>query len=136
MEEAKIKEILKHEADSILNLPVDDNYNKAIDLIVNQVNKKGGKLVTSGMGKAGRHHDGAARIGRAQQRVDRADQPPLRRDVQRHHFPRSTRSAGGPWKCRRNACRRRCRIWGRVHVRGSSPSDWSGYFPCCRERRG
>ena len=40
MEEAKIKEILKHEADSILNLPVDDNYNKAIDLIVNQVNKK------------------------------------------------------------------------------------------------
>ena len=32
MEEAKIKEILKHEADSILNLPVDDNYNKAIDL--------------------------------------------------------------------------------------------------------
>src|SRR5574344_2649991 len=53
MEEAKIKEILKHEADSILNLPVDDNYNKAIDLIVNQVNKKGGKLVTSGMGKAG-----------------------------------------------------------------------------------
>src|SRR5574344_150800 len=53
MEEAKIKEILKHEADSILNLPVDDNYNKAIELIVNQMNKKGGKLVTSGMGKAG-----------------------------------------------------------------------------------
>ncbi|MBQ4035265.1 MAG: SIS domain-containing protein, partial [Paludibacteraceae bacterium] len=53
MEESKIREILKHEADSILNLPVTDDYTKAIDLIVEQVNKKGGKLVTSGMGKAG-----------------------------------------------------------------------------------
>ena len=53
MEESKIKEILRHEADSILNLPITDDYTKAIDLIVEQVNKKGGKLVTSGMGKAG-----------------------------------------------------------------------------------
>lgn len=53
MEESKIKEILKYEADSIMNLPVNENYNQAIDLIVEQVNKKGGKLVTSGMGKAG-----------------------------------------------------------------------------------
>ncbi len=53
MEESKIKEILKYEADSIMNLPVNENYNQAIDLIVEQVNKKGGKLVTSGIGKAG-----------------------------------------------------------------------------------
>ncbi|MBQ0028851.1 MAG: SIS domain-containing protein [Paludibacteraceae bacterium] len=53
MEEAKIRELLQHEANSILNLPVTDDYTKAINLIVEQVNKKGGKLVTSGMGKAG-----------------------------------------------------------------------------------
>lgn len=53
MEEAKIREILKHEADSIMNLPVTDNYTKAINLIIEQVHHKGGKLVTSGMGKAG-----------------------------------------------------------------------------------
>lgn len=53
MEEAKIRELLQHEANSILNLPVTDDYTNAINLIVEQVNKKGGKLVTSGMGKAG-----------------------------------------------------------------------------------
>ena len=53
MEEKRIREILKHEAESILNLPVSEAYNQAINLIVEQVNKKGGKLVTSGMGKAG-----------------------------------------------------------------------------------
>ncbi len=53
MEEAKIRELLQHEANSILNLPVTDDYTKAINLIVEQVNKRGGKLVTSGMGKAG-----------------------------------------------------------------------------------
>lgn len=53
MEESKIREILKHEADSIMNLPVTDDYTHAIDLIVEQVHHKGGKLVTSGMGKAG-----------------------------------------------------------------------------------
>lgn len=53
MDEKEIREILKHEAESIMNLPVNDNYNKAIQLIVEQVHHKGGKLVTSGMGKAG-----------------------------------------------------------------------------------
>lgn len=48
-----IKALLKREAEAVLNIPVDDNFEKAISLIVEQVNKKGGKLVASGMGKAG-----------------------------------------------------------------------------------
>ena len=49
----EIQEILKHEAEAVLNIPISDEYEKAIDLILEQVHKKGGKLVTSGMGKAG-----------------------------------------------------------------------------------
>ncbi len=48
-----IKNILKHEAEAVLNIPVTDNYEAAVDLIVEQVHHKKGKLVTSGMGKAG-----------------------------------------------------------------------------------
>lgn len=48
-----IKELLQKEANAILNIPITDNYEKAVDLIVEHVHKKGGKLVTSGMGKAG-----------------------------------------------------------------------------------
>lgn len=36
-----------------MNIPVTDAYDKAVDLIVEQVYRKKGKLVTSGMGKAG-----------------------------------------------------------------------------------
>ena len=49
----EIKSLLKHEADAIMNIPVDSNYSKAIDLIHEQVHIKKGKLVASGMGKAG-----------------------------------------------------------------------------------
>lgn len=49
-----IKQLLQDEAAAILNIPVNDNYEKAVDLIVEQVHTKGGKLVTSGMGKAER----------------------------------------------------------------------------------
>jgi len=48
-----ISSILEHEAAAILNIPVSDDYEKAVALIVEQVNLKKGKLVTSGMGKAG-----------------------------------------------------------------------------------
>lgn len=48
-----IRQILQHEAQAVLNLPVTDEYEKAVDLIVEQVHRKGGKLVTCGMGKAG-----------------------------------------------------------------------------------
>ncbi len=53
MNTEEIRSILDHEATSILNIPVTDAYSNAIDLIVEQVHAKRGKLVTSGMGKAG-----------------------------------------------------------------------------------
>ena len=49
----KIEEILRKEAQAILDIPVTDQFEKAVELIVEQVHRKGGKLVTSGMGKAG-----------------------------------------------------------------------------------
>lgn len=45
--------ILKAEAEAILNIPVTDSYDRAISLIVEHVNRRGGKLICSGMGKAG-----------------------------------------------------------------------------------
>jgi arabinose-5-phosphate isomerase len=53
MTKESIYKLLKHEADAILNIPVSDDFEKAIALIVEQVHTKKGKLVTSGMGKAG-----------------------------------------------------------------------------------
>ena len=48
-----VEAILKKEADAILNIPVTDAYNRATDLILEHVHRRKGKLVTSGMGKAG-----------------------------------------------------------------------------------
>ncbi|MGL4779514.1 MAG: SIS domain-containing protein, partial [Bacteroidales bacterium] len=48
-----IKQILQKEADAILNLPITDDFEKAVDLIIEAVHTNKGKLVTSGMGKAG-----------------------------------------------------------------------------------
>ena len=48
-----INELLKKEAEAVLNIPVTDAFEKAVNLIVEQVHQKKGKLVTSGMGKAG-----------------------------------------------------------------------------------
>ena len=53
MDTEEIRSILAHEANAILHIPISDAYDKAINLIVEQVNVKKGKLVTSGMGKAG-----------------------------------------------------------------------------------
>ena len=49
----KLKKILEAEAEAIKNIPLSDDYVKAIEMICDRVNRKGGKLVTSGMGKAG-----------------------------------------------------------------------------------
>ena len=49
----EIKSILEQEAQAIRNIPVNEKYNKAVDIIVEQVHNKNGKLVISGMGKAG-----------------------------------------------------------------------------------
>ena len=45
--------ILLAESRAIENIPVTDDYPRAVGLIVDHVARKGGKLVTSGMGKAG-----------------------------------------------------------------------------------
>ena len=50
---AKIRQIFNAESSAIQNIPVDDSYEKAVEMIYTQVHKKNGKLVTSGMGKAG-----------------------------------------------------------------------------------
>ena len=48
-----IKSIIELEAQAIRNIPINEKYNKAVDIIVEQVHNKNGKLVISGMGKAG-----------------------------------------------------------------------------------
>ena len=56
----KMKQILEAESKAILNIPVTDDYERAVELIVEQVYNKGGKLVTSGMGKCGQIADNIA----------------------------------------------------------------------------
>ena len=48
-----IKDLLQKEAQAVLNIPITDAYEKAVNLIIEQIHIKKGKLVTSGMGKAG-----------------------------------------------------------------------------------
>lgn len=48
-----IKELLRREAEAVLNIPVTEAFEQAVNLIVEQVRVRHGKLVTSGMGKAG-----------------------------------------------------------------------------------
>jgi arabinose-5-phosphate isomerase len=50
---SEIKDLLQAEANAILNIPVTDNFSKAVDLIYTAVHLNKGKLVASGMGKAG-----------------------------------------------------------------------------------
>ena len=45
-----IKDLLEKEAKAVMNIPVTDAYEKAVNLIVEQIHTKKGKLVTSGMG--------------------------------------------------------------------------------------
>jgi len=48
-----LKEIIEKEIEAIRQIPLSDAYERAIDLIFLQVHQKKGKLVCSGMGKAG-----------------------------------------------------------------------------------
>jgi len=48
-----LKEIIEKEIEAIRQIPLSDAYEQAIDLILLQVHRKKGKLVCSGMGKAG-----------------------------------------------------------------------------------
>ena len=49
----KIRELLKREAEAILNIPVAESFYEATELIYRHVHQGKGKLVCSGMGKAG-----------------------------------------------------------------------------------
>jgi arabinose-5-phosphate isomerase len=49
----RLQRILEEEAAAVKAIPLSDGYAKAVELIVERVNGMGGKLVTSGMGKAG-----------------------------------------------------------------------------------
>jgi arabinose-5-phosphate isomerase len=49
----KIREILEKEASAIRNIPTTSSFAEAIGIIHRQVHCRNGKLVTSGMGKAG-----------------------------------------------------------------------------------
>ncbi len=53
MNKETIRLLLQQESEAILNIPVTDAFEKAIALIVKQVHQNKGKVVTSGMGKAG-----------------------------------------------------------------------------------
>lgn len=49
----KIRQIFEDEASAIKKIPVTTSFEEAIGIIFNRVHKMNGKLVTSGMGKAG-----------------------------------------------------------------------------------
>ena len=48
-----LQSILKREAEAIMQIPLSTDYEKAMDLIIEHVHNRKGKLVVSGMGKAG-----------------------------------------------------------------------------------
>ncbi|MDR1780889.1 MAG: SIS domain-containing protein [Tannerella sp.] len=53
MNERNISAVLAQEVEAVRNIPVTDEYDKAINLIVKHVHRLGGTLILSGMGKAG-----------------------------------------------------------------------------------
>jgi arabinose-5-phosphate isomerase len=49
----KVREIFNNEASAIMNIPITTSFGEAVGIIHRQVHGRKGKLVTSGMGKAG-----------------------------------------------------------------------------------
>ena len=49
----KIKEIIHAEAEAIMAIPLEQDFGKAVDLLHRKVHHLGGKIIVSGMGKAG-----------------------------------------------------------------------------------
>ena len=49
----RVRAIFRHEAEAISGIPVNESFAGAIELIHRHVHERGGKLVCSGMGKAG-----------------------------------------------------------------------------------
>ena len=48
-----IKDLFLQESQAIMNIPVNETYERALDAIFHSVHRNGGKVVVSGMGKAG-----------------------------------------------------------------------------------
>lgn len=48
-----MQNIVEAEANALMSIPYSDGYDRAVDLIIEHVHRRGGKLVTAGMGKAG-----------------------------------------------------------------------------------
>ena len=53
MDNESIKDILRREAEAVLNIPVTDAFNQAVELLFSNVHNRNGKIIMSGMGKAG-----------------------------------------------------------------------------------
>lgn len=53
MDTELIKDILRREAEAISSIPVTDGFEKAIEIIYEHVHVRHGKIIMSGMGKAG-----------------------------------------------------------------------------------
>lgn len=51
--QSHIKSVLNREAEAIRTIPVTDAYQEVVELIYKRVHGKGGKVIASGMGKAG-----------------------------------------------------------------------------------
>jgi arabinose-5-phosphate isomerase len=49
----EIRKILEREAEAITSIPVSDDYYRVVELIHERVHQRGGKVIASGMGKAG-----------------------------------------------------------------------------------
>ncbi len=49
----KISSLIQKEIEAIQNIPIDGTITNAIDIIIERVHQRGGKVVVSGMGKAG-----------------------------------------------------------------------------------
>jgi len=49
----KVRDIFRREAEAIENIPITRSFEEAVNIIYKHVHGKNGKLVTSGMGKAG-----------------------------------------------------------------------------------
>lgn len=48
-----MRQIVKAEAEALLAIPYSESYDKAVGIIIERIHRRGGKLVCSGMGKAG-----------------------------------------------------------------------------------
>ncbi len=49
----EIRRVLDLEADAIRSIPISTDYDKVVELIYEHVHQRGGKIIASGMGKAG-----------------------------------------------------------------------------------